>query len=325
MLDNPASIGQLERLVILRSFSGFAELPPAEMASMARHARTRFFPRGTILQREGERPRFVYFIADGAIRMRRHGHDFITMGPRDTAGGLSYLARDEDTPSLECIEDTVALVLPTDDMEDLFEDNFTFLLLVMRSISRGIIETRQVLGPTAGFEPSDPGEAPDAKRLDLVERIFFLRKTISFAQTRIEAIAHLARSAEEIRLPAGAPLWNEGDEPRQFLFPVSGVIRAHNEAGQEFTFGAGSAVGGLDWFASQPRWFSAEVAHDLVAIEINAESFIDLLEDSYELARDFLAVMAQGLTYMYELAAGHSPGTSFHGDRPLNRITHDSR
>ncbi len=323
MLNNPGSIGNLERLVILRSFSGFADLPPAEMAAMARYTRTRYFPRGTVLQREGERPKNVYFIADGAIEMRRHGHEFVTMRARDTAGGLAYLARDEDTPSLTCIEDTVALVLPTEDMEDLFEDNFTFLLLVMRALGRGIIEMRRLLGKDAGFEAPQPGPPMASEELDLVERIFFLRKTISFAQSRIEAIAQLARNSKVVRLPAGSVLWKEGDAPHQFLFPASGVIRATTQDGQSFAFGAGSAVGGLDWFANQPRWFTAAVEQDLVAIEISAEEFIDLLEDSYDLARDFLAVMAQGLTFMYELVAGHKPGSSFHGDRPLKHISHD--
>jgi CRP-like cAMP-binding protein len=295
----------IERLMVLRTFAGFATLTPSEIGVMAAQTRKRFFPAGTIISEEGAPPRSIHFIVDGEIELSRHGHKLRSYDARSAVGGLNALARDLDTPRMLASQDTVTLEISTDDMEDVFEDNFGIVIGVMRAITRGILEMRAELGKDAGYHDDGENAKCPARPLDLVERIFFLRKTIAFARTRIEALAQLARNAEEIRLDAGTVLWREGDQPDQIIFPICGRVKATTEVGQEFYFRPGGTFGGLDSMAQRERWFTAEVDEYLIGLRFDREIFLDVLEDHYEMARDFMGLLAANLLGLLEQAAGH--------------------
>jgi CRP-like cAMP-binding protein len=304
--DDLTLVSNVERLMILRTFAGFADLPPAEVSLIAQHSRRRFFPAGSHIARAGEPIKSIYFVVDGEIELSRHGHPLRTMGPRSTVGALSALASDGDTPRIVATRDTLTLAIQVDDMLDVFEDNFSVMVSVLRSIARTILESRRELGPAAGYVGTTraPVACP-ARPLDLVERIFFLRRTIVFASTRIEALAQLARDAREVRVAAGTSLWVEGAPCERLLFVVCGRVRATTAAGQEFFFREGDALGGLDMLAGQAHWYNADVLEDLVALQFDPELFLDVLEDHHEMARDFLQTMAASLLELFERQAGH--------------------
>jgi len=309
MRPSTRAIGSVERLMILRTFAGFAQLDPAQISVLARYTRTRFFAAGAVIAQEREPTTSIHFLVSGEVELHRHGHLLGRFRERDVVGGLNALARDPDTPKMVATRDTVTLQMRTDDMEDVFEDSFSIALAVTRGIARGIIDLRLGLGPDAGFveDEAEKIECP-ARPFDLVERIFFLRKSMMFAQTRIEALAQLARHAEEVRLDPGTVVWREGDEPAALYFPICGRARGHSSRGHEFTFGYGSSFGGLDNLAERPHWYTAEVDEYMVALRFDREIFLDVLEDNAEMARDFLGVIAAGLLGLRERAAGHTVG-----------------
>ncbi len=299
-------LSTIQRLIILRSFEGFADLSPSEVNALADLTRKRFFKEGAVLSEEGAPTRSIQFIVSGKVALSRHGHDMSEFGPGSAVGGLNWLARDPDTPRMVALEDTVTLEVLVEDMEDLFEDNFGFFVGVCRAMVRIILELRRQLGQRAGYdEDGEPAPYPE-RELDLVERIFHLRQTLTFAHTRIEALANMARAAVEVRLSPGDVLWREGDMPDRLLFPVCGLVRASTKEGQEFTFKPGGSFGGLDLLANQPRWYTVEVVEPMVALQFDQELFLDMLEDHPAMARDFQGVLAQGLLGLMEKQAGHA-------------------
>jgi CRP-like cAMP-binding protein len=300
-------IDDVERMMLLRTFPGFSHLAPAEVAALAEPTRRRFFPAGAVLARAGDPPRSLHFVTDGEVRVSRHGHALGQFGPRSTVGGLAVIARDPDTPEIVAIRDAVTYEMMTDDLEDMFEDNFGVLLAVLRAIASASLDARRQLGPAAGFRQDGHSARCPARALDLVERIFFLRKTIVFARSRIEALAQLARSARELRLEAGSVLWRAGDPSAGVVFPVCGSVRATTPEGQEFLFRGGASLGGLDMIAGERRWYTAEIVDSLVGLELDAELFLDVLEDHHEMAREFLAALARELISLQEQLAGHDP------------------
>ena len=136
----------------------------------------------------------------------RRGRDLVVM--LDTS--LSMLA--EDPQGLDAIAevDTVTIEVDADSHFELFEDNFNIMKVVAGAIAGQMIDARRQIAGTAGFgEPAaDPTDVPD-RPLDLVERMSFIRRTMTFAEAKIDAIVDLAREAKEVRLAAGAPLWRE--------------------------------------------------------------------------------------------------------------------
>ena len=133
----------------------------------------------------------------------------------------------------------------------------------------------------------------------------FLRKTFSFGDSEIDAIADLARDVQEVHLPKGEVLWNVGDRSTYFLLPLRGVVDCRaTDPDQHFQLGPSDSVGAIDAMADERRWFRAEVAEDLVAFRIDQELLLEVLEDHFAMAMSLLRSIAAGILHLYD--QGHS-------------------
>jgi hypothetical protein len=52
--------------------------------------------------------------------------------------------------------------------------------------------------------------------------------------------------------------------------------------------------------AEVPRWYDAVTETRLAVLQGNAEALIDVFEDNFEMAMDYLAVLSQGLLEILE-------------------------
>jgi CRP-like cAMP-binding protein len=301
-------VGQVERLLILRTFPGFADLEPELVAVLADHTRERFFPRGTHLLQAGEPLDQIHFIVQGRVEMLRHGEPYREMGPKSAIGGLAALANDPYGYDVIALEDTITLEERVEDAIDIFEDHFPIMKGVMRAFAREVMRARRHANDTAGFvDTNDAGPTLPRDTLDLVERMALIRDTMAFARSRVDAVAELASEAKELRVPAGETLWVEGDPPGDMIILFSGIVECTTEEGQRFRFGPGDVVGVLDGMANEPRWFTATVLRDLVGLKISIESMYDIFEDNFDIAMDLLQGMAESLMSMFDAKAGLAP------------------
>jgi CRP-like cAMP-binding protein len=273
-------------VLLLRTFRAFSTLSPAELAVIADNTTPRFFPRGSVLLQPGVPVRAIHFVVHGGVEIPREGRPPRLVGAQELVGGLAALTQDPLGEHAVAREDTVTLELERDNMEDVFEDNFPIFLGVLRAMAHTQLALRRRLGPTAGFAAADsPEPIRPVGKLDLVERIFFLRRTMSFAKTRIEALADVAHDA------AGLVLGE--DVADVAVLPLSGIIDCDTDDGsQHFAFGPGSIVGGLDSFAGEPRWFTARATTAVRALVIDTQVMLDVIEDNMEMTTDMLRVFA---------------------------------
>ncbi len=304
-------VGQMERLLILRSFPGFAELPPEMVNVLADNTRERFFPRGSHLF-HAERPvEALQFVVEGRIELLRRGHRYRELGPRSAVGGIAAFARDLHGYDVIALEDCITLEQRIDDAVDIFEDHFPILRGVLRAVAHEVMQLRRHADDKAGFvETLDPGPAWPEAPLDFVERMALIRDTMTFARTRVEAIADLAREAQEVRVSAGEDLWTEGDPSAEMYILICGTVDCRTAEGQSFRFGPGDVIGALDALAAEPRWFTPTVRHDLLALRISNESMYDVFEDNFDIAMDLLEGMAKAVMAMSDAQAGLSPDPS---------------
>jgi CRP-like cAMP-binding protein len=311
-------VGQVQRMLVLRTFPAYAKLPAEHLAVVATYTRDTFLRTDTLLQREGEPSTTLYFIVTGAVELRKGSRVLKRLGPKSVVGGIGALARTPHAYDVVVAEDTLALAMKVEDTWDIFEDHFPLLRAVLQGVSRQVLENRKAMGPTAGFpEPSTENVRCPTRPLDLVERMARLRKSISFAESRLDAIAELARESRERRYTPGEILWREGAHMDSFVMLVSGIIEcASEETGQRFRFGPGDAVGALDSLAGMPRWYTATAATPVTLLRIECETMFDLFEDHFELAQDVLAMMARAIMRFYEAGsvAPPPPAVSDGGD-----------
>jgi len=300
-------VGQIERLLILRTFPGLAELDPELVGVMADHARERFYPAGTYLMRASEPVETIHFIVQGRVEMRRHGEHYREMGVKSSVGGLAAFANDPYGYDIIALEDCVTLDQSVEDAVDIFEDHFPILHGVMRAISREVMRARREADDNAGFvEAEDAGPECPPEPLDFVERMALIRESMTFAQSRVDAVAEMAREAKEVRAEAGSTLWVEGDPTEDMIIIVSGIVDCHSDEGHHFRFGPGDVIGALDSMAGEPRWFTPTVTRDMLGLSIASESLYDIFEDNFDIAMDLLEGMAGALMAMYDAKAGLS-------------------
>jgi hypothetical protein len=199
-------------------------------------------------------------------------------------------------------EDTLSLELDSDTVLEVLEDRFPVLLHIMRDIARQVVDLivrlrLDTFGLNAGFEM--PVDA--SRELDLVERIFFLRKMAVFERASVNALAELSRQTAQVRFPAGITLWHEGDPSPSIYLVLSGTIVGTSEArGLHLRFGPGTAVGGVEATADMRRFFDAVTETEVVALHGSLEALIDVFEDNFEMAMEYLAALARFMLRIVE-------------------------
>ena len=297
----PPSMDQFQRFLFLRTMPGLAEVPPEVSQVIAANTRERFFPKGEYLYRSGVPPVEIQYVVSGECEIIRNGRAVHRLGPRSVVGGVSALAGEELGYDCLALEDMLTLAIAVEDSQEIFEDHFVLLKRVLRGTSREVLESRRKLGKSAGFGPvSEPFAFPD-RPFDLVERMAFLRKTFSFGDSEIDAIADLARDVQEVHLPKGEVLWNIGDRSTYFLLPLRGIVDCRaTDPDQHFQLGPGGSVGTIDAVADERRWFRAEVIEDLVAFRIDTEVLLEVLEDHFTMAMSLLRGIATGILNLYD-------------------------
>ena len=296
---------RFQRFLFLKTMPAFAELPVEVAQVVAANTTPRRFEKGDYLYRLGIPALEVQYIVRGECEIVRNGNSVRRLGPRTVVGGLSALADEEQGYDCVAITDMETLAIKVEDAQEIFEEHFVFLKRVLQGTSQEVLDARRKLGPTAGFGPvAEPFDFPD-RPFDLVERMAFLRKTMSFGSSEIDAIADLARDTQEVHLPKGEVLWEAGDRSTYFLLPLRGVIDCHAEdPEQRFRLGPGDSVGAIDAMADERRWYRAEVAEDLVAFRIDLDVLFAVLEDHFTMALGLLRGIAMGILGLYDQGVG---------------------
>jgi len=272
---------------------------------MAELCEEEFYPAGAEIFAEGQPVRQIHYILEGAVELRRSGRPLRRLGPRSILGGLASLAGTHDSMQVVAIEDTTTFSFTQEDQLDIFEDNFELLVGVIRDVAGALMEAHRAAGPAAGFRPDDETAPYPARPLSLVEKLAVLRRSVPYAEARLEALAELARESPEQRFAAGQVLWRAGDPSGHGLMMVAGVVEGVAGGGsQRFRFSSRSVVGGLDSLAAQPRWFDATALVDTVAIKVPTGALLDLFEDHVDMALDLLRVMAGEVLALRERIGG---------------------
>lgn len=298
-LDNV--IGQAQRVLSLRSFPLFAELTPGDLAVLAQHASFRYFPAGAPLLHPGVPVRSLHFVLRGQVEIVRRGKPNQLVGAHGVVGGLAVLADAADGQQAVAREDTITLELSSDDLEDVFEDNFSILLAVLQVVASQQIRARARLGPTGGLQKHSEQRLEPLPRLGLVEKMMHLRQTLDLSDTSIDALADLATDAKSVQFDAGSTIWSQNDVADHTLVVLSGRISATREqASFQVSFGSGVLIGVAEALAQEPRWYDARAETVACALRLETERIFDVMEDHMELATEMLRALARTTRQLQE-------------------------
>jgi CRP-like cAMP-binding protein len=303
------TVGAVERILSLKRIPILAGLPPEDLAIVADHGRDRFFAKDSVLLREGEPMRALYAVLDGRVHLERNGRVLGHVPSGGFVGGPGMFARDPQGLSATAETDTLVLEVEADAALEIFEDSFSILHHVLREVCRGLIDLVRRLPPHLYgdiFLRPEESYQPTGE-LDLVERLLYLRKVSPFVQSSISALAELSRGMAEVTLPAGTHLWEEGDPSGTVVMVVSGTVTCTARKGEAvWTAGPGAPLGAVESMAERRRWYSAATETRVSALQGNVEGLIDVFEDNFDMAMDYLAVMARAQIRLLEMRVSGS-------------------
>jgi len=292
--DTPRLVPPLERLLYLKRVPMLSGLTGPDVAVIADAASERFFPKGAVVFREGEPAGSVHFVIEGGLATFRRGARVGRVGAGAGVGGLAVLARDPLGSQVVADEDTLTLELDADAVSEVLEDHFSILHHILREMSRHSIElvTRFRLDPSAGT-PECPVGGAETGDIDLVGRIFFLRRMAVFQRSSITALAEVARAMAQVRFDPGTVVFREGEEAQGIFLVRSGFLRAAGSSGVSFRPGPGFPLGALEALGERPRWYEAVAETPVVALQAHVGFLVDAFEDHFDMAMDYIAVIAQ--------------------------------
>jgi CRP-like cAMP-binding protein len=279
--DRDLVLTDTERRLALRRIVGFDRLAAEELAAIAQHTRLRRFAAGSTVARAGEERRVVHVLVSGELRITRGGRPWPKGGELKPVLDLFWLARDAMSLEIDAPNGAVTLELPVDELEDVLDEHFPIWLATARALAGWLLDL-QADAPAST-------EQRFRQRLNYMpaftERLVLLGEGLSLAGGHLETLAQLAESATELRLVSGRALWSAGDPARAIIVPIAGALagQARDESG---------AIGMLEVLAERPRASDLRVVEPTLALAIDGDRFLDVLEDHHEPARDYLALLA---------------------------------
>jgi CRP-like cAMP-binding protein len=298
-----------ERMLHLRQIPVAAMLPPTVVRMLAEALIPRTFREGRVVLRQGTPADAMYLLTEGTLALTKDAMPFGELRAPQTVGFLSILARQETPYDAVAQIETRAYQLETDTLLDLFADHFPLYEATLRYFAERLwFEFQDLPQEMLGFAAVDLGPVPKRK-IDLVEKVLYLRQMSGFATANVNALATMGRQLEEMRAPAGTELWRQGDASGKVLFSVQGTIRCEAKGDRVFRYGAGSGVGGIEALADRPRWYHATAETDVVGFWGQPENLFDLFEHQQKMAMDFVCMLARAQAGLLQRKAklGHNP------------------
>lgn len=309
-LERSRPVDLTDRILYLRSIPVTATLPPVVLRAIAAELRVRDFARGDALMREGEPIVAMHLLTEGSLSLSKGGQTIGSLAPPQSLGFLGILAGGDGTYDAVAAEPTRSLELASDALLELMEDYFLLLSSTVRYLAERMYqEMRDLPAEALGFPFPDVPDLGD-REIDLVERIVFLRRITTLRKTNINALAVMAQQVTPVRYAEGTVAWRPGDPSGQALFLVSGTVKCTTEDGRVFRYGPETVVGGIESLAQAPRWYEVETETPVVAFVGSGDALLDLFEDNFSMAMDFVRTLADGLTKLVARKAAM-------GERPL--------
>ena len=285
-----------DRSLLLRSLPAFAPLEDDTLSLLAEHVRLRRFRAGEVLLSIGEPIHHVYIILEGSVRWGRKGQELGSVaGQYQVVGWISSMAREPDGISAVVEEPAVVVELPTDVLELTLEVDFALVRNLLRMGANALASMRGDLPITpAAAPPLDLGVRRERRRT-MVERLIDMRSVPLFRRGNIEAVIELTRRTVDIEVQPGHVFWERGALAPYWVVIEYGHVRCENAGGVTVDVGGNFVIGIMDALAQRPRSYSARAESLVIGNRIDLAAFLAVLENHFDLARDFLAFLSRAV------------------------------
>jgi signal-transduction protein with cAMP-binding, CBS, and nucleotidyltransferase domain len=294
-MDNVLFVGPLDRVLVLRTQPMLEGLPPGQLAAVAQHARERHFARGAVLQAADRAAEAVHLIVSGAVEVARANDTPRVLEAGEAVGFVEMLSRMHSRREARAVAETVTLELDWDAQLAVCEEHFPVVMQYLAYLARRTIAAMR--DGALGFGQARPPVRSRALEngMSLIDRLLVLSRSRVFSEGGWDALAELGRHVAEVRWRDGEAIWGISDPSEHFFLIVEGSAHCVGPDGEHFERRSGATLGMYTALSSGMRWHEATSVGATLALRIDLEPFLDILEDHFDLTLDFLGQLATRL------------------------------
>jgi CRP-like cAMP-binding protein len=290
-LSEPVAAGLRERLLLLRRVNSFGRLSDHAMLLLAEHARVRRFADGDLALAEG-RLEHVHIVAAGRFDVTRCGKPVAVVMPGGAMGALSAVARDSRGVTARAVGPGRTLEIPIDVFLDACEESFPVLRVGLRVVSRQLLEAFGHFTLERGA--AGPARALAAGPMPLIERVIELSERGLFRHWNANAVFDVARTAVDVHLDAGQPLWPAGERADAAYHLVDGEITCREDCPRG-RFAAGAMLGLLETLGELPYQHTPLATRPCRLLRIPLEDLLAALDTHRDLTLELVAEASRKL------------------------------
>jgi CRP-like cAMP-binding protein len=278
-------ISPLDRLLFLKAHPFFEmEVDIRSLVAIAEHSREVHFSKGASLIEQEQENYSFFLLVEGSVGAYYSGEKRYELKAPGAAGLLPVLAGRLHESSFIALEDIVALEIDIGMFLQVFEDHFDLMLSCSASLANRLANAEAIAGIAPGM-PDKPDIAVSSieGELDLVDRLFQVRRLALFEKANIEILAELFHGDIVRRYEKGEYLCRAGDDPGGFEVLVDGVVRLHNsDQSRSGYIEAIGLVGWRDLITDKPRIWSGVACGPVRTLHVPLDLYTDILEDHTE-------------------------------------------
>jgi CRP/FNR family cyclic AMP-dependent transcriptional regulator len=124
-------------------------------------------------------------------------------------------------------------------------------------------------------------------------KIELLSRVPLFSGLDQEELSHIAKLADEIDLPAGKQLLQQGDHPHEFFLIVAGSVRIDRDGAQINTLGPGDFLGEIALLDGGQRSATATAVTAVSLLILGRREFNSLLNEFPDIRASVVTALVQ--------------------------------
>jgi CRP-like cAMP-binding protein len=148
---------------------------------------------------------------------------------------------------------------------------------------------------------------PDAGPLRIGREIFLAAFALDLDKVDAWVVDRVASILEEAEVHAGQALFTAGDRPEFVYFMQDGEVRFTREGGPSWIQRGRWILGGFDALGDRPATYTATALGDFHGMKAPSASWVEMLEDSFPLARSAVVNAARVLMRLEERVPTGAP------------------
>lgn len=262
---------------------------------------------GQVLWSSGEVVDTLYFMNDGRVRAMRGGSPAWTFDGRWFLGGFEAHLDLPASHSLVALSDFHAFTIRRGVWHGLLEDSSDLARLSVAESAAAVARLDARLPNERGPRIPSRARRGAGRPLTTVERIAFLAEVPIACSVGVQALADLAAASDEVTIEDGGTLFEAGVPRDGFFVVVDGLVDAMRTTPDVFrTYGSGEVVTGAAALANESHHWTARARGRARLIAIRFETWLDMMEEHFDLVHSTIAVLAAERELMLDRVAAHA-------------------